>query len=131
MVITTTPALCGWRLPPPRGTAVNYAALGPKIPEMLPDTAAVRVNRCAVMTDLNFANEAVVTMSISPRDSKHASLLLVLSIAPDTLEIRHVVALQHGTQTAVPLHHVPGVCVDIAQTKVRSLFGVAPVGFGA
>lgn len=110
---------------------MNYGALGPKIPVRMPDTAAVRVNRCAVMTDLNFANEAVVTMSISPRDAQHASLLLVLSIAPDTLEIRHVVALQHGTQTAVPLHHVPGVCVDIAQTKVRSLFGVTPVGFGA
>jgi len=96
----------------------------------MPDTAAVRLLRCAVMTDVNFDGHAVVTMGIARRTRRNGSIILLLSVHPESLEIKHAVSLQHGAQTVVPLHKIPGICIDIAQTKVRQLFGSVPAGFG-
>lgn len=105
---------------------INYASLGPPVPLQQPDPPAVRIQRCSVMSDLNAAGEAVVTMVISPVGTDAKSSFLFFAVHPGTAQVLRCVRLRDGTQANIPLHYAPGICLDLARSMVAQVHRPAP-----
>jgi hypothetical protein len=98
--------------------------LGPEIPtEAQPgDQRTLSIHSIAVLTDLNPLGEAVIQAAVSWTGEDQQPLLIFVN--PRALTVTRAVLLQTGgVARPMNVHQLPGILIDIAQTKVSEVFG--------
>lgn len=102
---------------------MNYATLGPEIPRIASDPAAVRLLRWAVVAHQNQNGNVIATFKIADRDrSRGGSAVLLLAIEPYSLTLQRCMRIDELDQQGIALDRVPSMLIDLAVTKVRELY---------
>lgn len=106
----------------------QYADLGPRIPLRFRDTAPVQISSWAALTDLDHGGRALVTFNVRRRNSVTAPwVTMVLAILPRAQEIVCATVYDTGQKRRIVFDDIPGICLDLARSRVAELFPQEPV----
>jgi hypothetical protein len=101
----------------------KFADLGPRIPLRFKDTPPVQISSWAALLDLDQGGRAIVTFNIRRRNSFTAPwVTMVLAVAPRTLEVMCATVYDTGQRRRITLDDIPGICFDLALSRVAELF---------
>jgi hypothetical protein len=104
-------------------TPAYLRALGPEIPTeaQAGDQRTLSLHTLGVITELNPLGEAIIQATVSWAGEEPQPMLIFVN--PRALTITRAVLLQAGNSRTMNVQQLPGILIDIAQTKVAEVFG--------